>query len=317
MSKTPPAANFKSLPDVQMETQDRHQVPLAWVGMDKIPLQVLIPFGAQNLLVAAVGRAQVSLDQPEARGIHMSRLYEILEKDLILQPVSLVKLASVAQAFLESQQGLSKKARIRLRFSLPVTRETLRSARATQRNFPIDLSVTVRDSGKPQQIFHVGTSVEYSSTCPASLALARSLNADQFLQKFAEREAQSEDVARWLREKKVNLATPHAQRSLAKVRVNVTPQFPVFELPLLLESALKTSVQTLVKREDEQEFARLNGENPMFCEDAARRVSEILLERRDVLALHGKFAHIESLHPHDAVAEIRWHKPSTLTDKSQ
>ncbi|WP_230515265.1 GTP cyclohydrolase, FolE2/MptA family [Teredinibacter turnerae] len=28
-------------------------------------------------------------------------------------------------------------------------------------------------------------------------------------------------------------------------------------------------VQTTVKREDEQPFAKLNAENPMFCEDTA------------------------------------------------
>ena len=57
------------------------------------------------------------------------------------------------------------------------------------------------------------------------------------------------------------------------------PQFD--ELPLValidaLEAALATPVQTAVKREDEQAFARLNAENLMFCEDAARRVASVL-----------------------------------------
>ena len=37
-----------------------------------------------------------------------------------------------------------------------------------------------------------------------------------------------------------------------------------------MEAALGTPVQTAVKREDEQAFARLNGRNLMFCEDAPR-----------------------------------------------
>ena len=43
-----------------------------------------------------------------------------------------------------------------------------------------------------------------------------------------------------------------------------------------IESALATPVQTAVRREDEQEFARLNGENPMYCEDAVRRIRAAL-----------------------------------------
>ena len=44
----------------------------------------------------------------------------------------------------------------------------------------------------------------------------------------------------------------------------------------LAEGALKTPVQSAVKREDEQAFARLNGRNLMFCEDAARRIAAVL-----------------------------------------
>ena len=38
-----------------------------------------------------------------------------------------------------------------------------------------------------------------------------------------------------------------------------------------IEDALKTPVQTAVKREDEQAFALLNGENLMFCEGVASK----------------------------------------------
>jgi GTP cyclohydrolase I len=50
-------------------------------------------------------------------------------------------------------------------------------------------------------------------------------------------------------------------------------QTPTFvELIDLVENTLKTPVQAAVKREDEREFARLNGANLMFCEDAGRRL---------------------------------------------
>ena len=44
--------------------------------------------------------------------------------------------------------------------------------------------------------------------------------------------------------------------------------FPVTTLVDAVEETLATLVRTAVKHEDEQEFARLNAANLMFCEDA-------------------------------------------------
>ena len=71
-----------------------------------------------------------------------------------------------------------------------------------------------------------------------------------------------------------------------------------------LEQALGTPVQTAVKREDEQAFARANAENLMFCEDAARRVGAALSALPWVSAWQAKVSHLESLHAHDAVARV-------------
>jgi GTP cyclohydrolase I len=72
----------------------------------------------------------------------------------------------------------------------------------------------------------------------------------------------------------------------------------------VIEAALKTPVQAAVKREDEQEFARLNGENLMFCEDAGRRMRVALESIEEVLDFHIEARHLESLHPHDAVSAV-------------
>ena len=59
-----------------------------------------------------------------------------------------------------------------------------------------------------------------------------------------------------------------------------------------------------MKREDEQEFALRNGQNLMFCEDAARRVKEALDQKKQILDYVAEFSHVESLHPHNAVSHI-------------
>src|SRR3546814_1070248 len=74
----------------------------------------------------------------------------------------------------------------------------------------------------------------------------------------------------WLASERGLAATPHAQRSSADVRVQLKPSFGQLSIESLIdaiEAALGTPVQTEVKREDEQAFARINAENPMFCED--------------------------------------------------
>ena len=61
-------------------------------------------------------------------------------------------------------------------------------------------------------------------------------------------------------------------------------------------------MQAAVKRADEQEFARLNGQNLMFCEDAARRLKHALNQLSEFDDFWLRVNHYESLHAHDAVA---------------
>jgi GTP cyclohydrolase IB len=129
---------------------------------------------------------------------------------------------------------------------------------------------------------------------------------ERFAADFAAAAALDRDaVLAWLGTEQGICATPHAQRSTADVRVRLAPSFaglPLVELIDLVESALATPVQAAVKREDEQAFARLNGEHPMFCEDAARRIQAALGDDARVADFRVRVAHHESLHAHDAVA---------------
>ena len=61
-------------------------------------------------------------------------------------------------------------------------------------------------------------------------------------------------------------------------------------------------MQAAVKREDEQEFARLNGQNLMFCEDAARRLQHTMNASTQFDDFWLRINHLESLHAHDAVS---------------
>jgi GTP cyclohydrolase I len=60
----------------------------------------------------------------------------------------------------------------------------------------------------------------------------------------------------------------------------------------------------MVKREDEQAFAELNGAHLKFVEDAARLLYSAFDADRRVRDFQIACSHLESLHSHDAVSVI-------------
>ena len=280
--------------------------PLDWVGMDHIALPVRIADGqGGQLQVAADIDVAVNLKNADARGIHMSRLYLQLQDGLAREAITPAGLRHLLQDGIASQQGLATQARLRIRYDALLQRPALESGFSGWKRYPVEIEATLAD-GHLQ--LALAFEVEYSSTCPASAALSRQANAERFAEDFVAARPLSVGVVRdWLASDRGMAATPHAQRSRAQVRVELKPQFD--ELPLValidgLESALATPVQTAVKREDEQAFARLNAENLMFCEDAARRVASVLAKDPRVERYDATVSHFESLHPHDAVARV-------------
>ncbi|MEO6364850.1 MAG: GTP cyclohydrolase FolE2 [Luteimonas sp.] len=301
-------ANPKSLPDVAADAVASSR-PLDWVGMDRIalPLRVHGPGGDAIQLAASVDVA-VDLADATARGIHMSRLYLQLQDAFASETITPAGLRRVLHSLVESQRGLSTRARLALRYDYLLQRKALASEHTGWKNYPVVIEAALIDNHLEVSLRF---SVDYSSTCPASTALSRQLNAARFAGDFAAAHPLSTAVvAEWLASERGLAATPHAQRSRAEIRVELRPAFD--ELPFtplidLVENALGTPVQTAVKREDEQAFAQRNAENLMFCEDAARRIASALAKDSRIGCYDVGVSHFESLHAHDAVARVSGH----------
>jgi len=307
---TPRQPASGSLPDVAGDAAALAR-PLDWVGMTGIALPVRLPGGEGTAVqVPAQVDVAVDLDAPDARGIHMSRLYLQLQHAFASEPVTPAGLRHVLQALVESQRGLAKRARVVLRYDHLLLRPALESAHAGWKRYPVEVEATLAD-GQLRLVLQVA--VQYSSTCPASAALSRQLIAERFADDFAAARPLSTAVVRdWLASERGLAATPHAQRSTARVRVELRPAFaelPVVDVVDRVEAALGTPVQAAVKREDEQAFARLNAEHLMFAEDAARRIAAALQDDARVQRFEVDVAHHESLHAHDAVASVRGEGP--------
>ena len=167
-------------------------------------------------------------------------------------------------------------ARLLLRFQLPLQVESLRSGLTGWQYYDAAMEV-VQNAGNRHHILHLD--YVYASTCPCSLELSEHA-----------------------RRTRGQLATPHSQRSVARLSMEVRGTTSVEDVIDMCRRQIPTETQVMVKREDEQAFAELNAANPIFVEDAARLFAEGL----EALPGTGDFrvvaSHQESLHSHDAVS---------------
>ena len=292
--------NALTLPDIASQNA-RQIVPLEWVGMCGIALPIVI----EGQRLTATADAGVSLDDGEARGIHMSRLYLALEV-LESQDLNPLLLKKILQQFLDSHDDLSICAYLRIHTQMLLKRPALVSPLSGWKSYPVSIDASLKNG-----MFHVELKVEvnYSSTCPCSAALARQLIQQQFVNDFANKPLQHDEVLTWLGSSQGIVATPHSQRSTAFLQTLLSTEVQQLPIKVVIdeaERALGTAVQTAVKRADEQAFALANGQNLMFCEDAARRLNVALKAVPGVKGFNVKVVHAERLHSHDAVAESRW-----------
>jgi len=296
-----PQTGHENLDDVASRPPDKNlNLALDEVGLENVQTQVQV----QGLLLPSKGEACVSLIDKNARGIHMSRLFKILSQ-MHEQEISWQWLSNCLEQMLISHDSLSDAGHLKISFELPVLRKALLSQEHGWRSYPLTYKVS---SEKGKREHTLTARVLYSSTCPCSAGLSRQAMQDEFRKVFAEPSVHVADVLNWLSKPSSIVAVPHSQRSEAVVEFTIDPSETVpSALSLIdeIESALGTPVQAAVKREDEQEFARRNAQNLMFCEDAARKLKAALLKREDITDFKIEVRHFESLHPHDVVAKVR------------
>lgn len=295
----------RAMPDVACERTPAIRCRLVRVGMQRIEALLRLPLADGGLReVPAHVDAFVDLQASDARGIHMSRLYRQVDAALATQAFTPALMRELLQGFLHSHEGLSGNSYLEVRLDLPLRRPALVSTNSGMRHYPLAMAGSLERHGTPR--LELGVAVTYSSTCPCSAALARQLVQERFQRDFAGQVAvDPAEVSAWLGREEGLTATPHSQRSRADLRLRLADDATMWPAEALIdraELALGTPVQTAVKREDEQAFARLNGANLMFCEDAARRLQQALDQQPGIEDFWLRVAHFESLHPHDAVA---------------
>ncbi len=232
--------------------------------------------GAISLETSVTGTVSLQADQ---KGINMSRIMRSFYgySDHLFS----FDVMSAALDCYKSDLG-SFDARLMMRFSFPALVSSLRSGLTGWQYYEIALEM-VDKGGQRVKILHLD--YVYSSTCPCSLELSE----------HARRERNQ-------------LASPHSQRSIARLSVELRDgegEALWFEdLIDMARAAVPTETQVMVKREDEQAFAELNAANPIFVEDAVRAFAAELLAEPRIGDFRVVASHQESLHSHDAIAVL-------------
>ncbi len=288
------------LPDVTSNTLSNNSLPLQWVGMEKIAVPMTLELSDDHLQTQeAKADIYVSLDKPFTKGIHMSRLHAILNQ-LADRTCSKETLNRFMAEAVTSQAGISNNAKVNLEFDFLLNKPALLSDESGYQAYPVAIKGEMKGG---ECSYDIEITIPYSSTCPCSASLSRQLYAKAIDEQFTADTIDKDTLLTWLQSDQGSVATPHSQRSYAYIKMtfgnNDWPEFS--SLIHQFEEVIGTPVQTAVKRVDEQEFARLNATNLMFCEDAARRLKVFLEKTPAVTDYWYKVEHQESLHSHNAV----------------
>ncbi|SFA72742.1 GTP cyclohydrolase I [Poseidonocella pacifica] len=251
----------------------RQEIQHVGISNFRLPIRFHTRDGGDLTLETSV-TGTVSLDA-ETKGINMSRImrtfYQHAEETFSFEVIE-----RAVEAY-KADLG-SFDARIQMRFSFPMKVQSLRSGLWGYQYYDMTMEFVEQD-GVQRKFMHLD--YVYSSTCPCSLELSEHA-----------------------RQTRGQLATPHSQRSVARISLEVLPgEILWFEdLVEMCRRAVPTETQVMVKREDEQAFAELNAANPIFVEDAARLFCEHLIGDPRIGDFRVIASHQESLHSHDAVS---------------
>jgi GTP cyclohydrolase IB len=268
-----------TLPDLQNGPSSLIQgspVEIQQVGIHnfRLPLRFKKKTGGTIELETSV-TGTVSLESHK-KGINMSRLMREFYK-FQDETFHVDKLKEILLTYKEKLKSFD--ARILLSFSYPIIQKSLRSDNQGYQYYKVTLEGDLNKNGDFRKVMHFN--YLYSSSCPCSFELSQ--HAVKYRNKAV---------------------VPHSQRSTTMVSVEFDEMVWIEDLKDICLEALKTETQVIVKREDEQAFAELNGSYLKFVEDAARLLYQELSKESKIKDFRVVCSHLESLHSHNACSII-------------
>ncbi|MEM9073761.1 MAG: GTP cyclohydrolase FolE2 [Myxococcota bacterium] len=253
--------------DVQSQP-DHRGIALDRVGVSGVRLPVV----AEGQRTVAIADLAVSVPA-ETKGAHMSRFLEVVEPHReLLSLARLPLLLRDVRAVLEADH-----AEVAFRFPYFVAKK----APVSKATGWADVEASLEGSLGAELSLTLGAVVPVTSLCPCSKAIS--------------------DYG------------AHNQRGY--VHLDVTPRIDaqgtaapltIADLVRVAEENASAPVYPLLKRPDERHVTMQAYDNPVFVEDIARGVALALREDPRVAAARVRVVNQESIHNHDAFAEVSW-----------
>ncbi|MGV1099290.1 GTP cyclohydrolase, FolE2/MptA family [Thiovibrio sp. JS02] len=223
-------------------------MPLPEVGISGKTVWVRLPAGT----IPFAARLEVSLGAL-ARGIHMSRLEEVITGLHAREFADLREYALALGGEMLARQG-AEQGRVRLRGQLPLLRTATASKRQSLDSIEVgvDLRLKAGADGSALSLLY-GVGVNHITACPCTQAYNQVL--------FNKTGGDP-----------CPLST-HSQRSHTRLQIGADARAPELEeIRACLEKALHVT-QDLLKRPDEAELVFKSHAAPQFAEDAVREVA--------------------------------------------
>lgn len=277
-----------SMPDLQ--NGDFVGLPINFVGMAGIKRPMKIrerSGGIQEVCATIIGHVD---NDSNSRGINMSRI----NRELAVLDHEVFDMNALETILRSYQKKLDRfEAGLSIEFEYRMWQPALRStdiegqAEGGWIYIPVEFELTIDKTGKVHKVMWV--SYIYSSTCPCSTELATHAALTRG-----------------------RAASPHAQRSIAKIGVEFEDMVWIEDVVSACKKAVATQVQIFVKRQDEQAFGELcASKGTVFVEDAIRLFANELDKVERIKDYKIMCGHAESLHPWLAHAVLIKNVPGT------
>lgn len=238
----------------------------------KYPLQIKSKSGK---LISTVGEYSlaVNLDK-ELKGIHMSRLPQLLEElhaeDWVLDDFK----KDIYHILDDMQERMeTDNACLELDFDYFISKEAPVSKEKGLMSYACQIKASLKEE---EYDFFLSVEVPITSLCPCS--------------------------------KEISDFSAHNQRGYAEVTVSYEGLLRVEELIEVVEEVASCEVYSVLKRVDEKEVTETAYDNPRFVEDMVRLIAEELAAEQRIDWFRVNSQHQESIHPHDAYAVIEGSK---------
>jgi GTP cyclohydrolase I len=263
-----------AIPDVQASRDDR-QVPIDKVGVKNVtyPIRLRTRSGGEQHSIASINM-YVALPHHQ-KGTHMSRFLEVLN-DHTGEPITPDRIPEIARAIHDRLDATTA------HFEASFTYFVCKAAPVTGAPGLMDYRVTFEceANGTPETtVYTIGVSAPATSLCPCS--------------------------------KEISAYGAHNQRCIISAKVRFTGMLWIEDLVELLEAAASSPVYAVLKRPDEKFVTEAAYDNPKFVEDIVRDLALALDEDRRITWYEIDSENFESIHSHNAYAQITRDKAAT------